>query len=172
MEPNTPFVQTLDVIPLPPWGEVARLKVYAPDYRRLSWLEVWQAFHETYPNRWALELYPPAEKLVDDAQVYHLWLLPEEWRPPDGMNLATRLQTDGRQQQAAGDRTSQVSQEDASAFEAWRQSLKELVETGELLQRVEVFPERFAHTDHRAIWDLRRPYIRVTEALIRNYCCG
>lgn len=168
MENNTPLVQRLDVIPLPPWDEVARLKVYTPDYRRLSWLQVWQAFHDAYPNRWALELYPPAEELVDDAHVYHLWLLPEEWQPPDGMNLATRLQTDGGQQQAAGDRTPQVSQEDALAFEAWLQSLREMVEKGELLQHAAVFPERFEHSDFRAIWDLRRPYIYVTDALYQE----
>jgi hypothetical protein len=90
MDTDMPLVQTLDVIPLLPWGEVARLKVYTSDYRRLSWLQVWQAFQGAYPNRWALELYPPAEELVDEAHVYHLWLLPEEWWPPDEMNLAAK----------------------------------------------------------------------------------
>ena len=40
-----------------------------------------------------------------------------------------------------------------------------LAETGELLQRIEVFPERFEYDDYRAIWDLQRPYIYVTAAL-------
>ena len=85
-----PLVQTLETSPLYPWGEVTRLKVYTPDYRRLTWPQVWQAFQDVYPGRWALELYPPAEELVDDANVYHLWLLPEGWRPPEGMNLAAK----------------------------------------------------------------------------------
>lgn len=90
MDNETPLVQTLDGIPLSPWGEVTRLKVYTSDYRRLSWLQVWQAFQGAYPGRWALELYPPAAELVDEAHVYHLWLLPEGWRPPKGMNLAAK----------------------------------------------------------------------------------
>ena len=85
-----PLVQTLETSPLYPWGEVTRLKVYTPDYRRLTWLQVWRAFQDVYPGRWALELYPPAEELVDEAYVYHLWLLPEGWRPPEEMNLAAK----------------------------------------------------------------------------------
>jgi len=159
MKQVRPLVQTLDVIPLPPWGEVTRLKVYTSDYRRLSWSQVWQAFQSAYPNRWALELYPPSEELVDEAHVYHLWLLPEGWRPPEGMNLAARIQTAGRQ-------TPDISGDDS--LEAWRQCLRELVETGKLLHCVAVFPERFEHSDHRAIWDLQRPYIPVTEALYQE----
>ena len=85
-----PLVQTLETSPLHPWDEVTHLKVYTPDYRRLTWPQVWQAFQDVYPGRWALELYPPAEELVDDANVYHLWLLPEGWRPPEEMNLAAK----------------------------------------------------------------------------------
>jgi hypothetical protein len=90
MMDSVPLVQTLDVCHAPPLGQVTRLKVYTPDYRRLTWLEVWQALHNVYPDRWALELYPPAEALVNDAHVYHLWLLPEEWTPPAALNLAEK----------------------------------------------------------------------------------
>ncbi|MEZ4641621.1 MAG: hypothetical protein R3E31_02590 [Chloroflexota bacterium] len=83
-------VQTVASSFAPPWGYVTHLKVYTPDYKRLNWRQVWQAFHTVYPDRWALELYPPAAELVDDAHVYHLWLLPEGWYPPDGMNLAEK----------------------------------------------------------------------------------
>jgi hypothetical protein len=166
MDNNPPLVQTLDGISLPPWGEVTRLKVATADYRRLSWLQVWQAFQDVCPGRWALELYPPAEELVDDAHIYHLWLLPEGWRPPEGMNLATRVQVDGWQEQGAGRQAAQVSRKDR--LDAWRQALKRLAETGELLQRVAVFRERFEYSDYRAIWDLQRPYIYVTEGLYQE----
>jgi hypothetical protein len=83
-------VQSLDRCQLSQWGEVTHLKVYTPDYKRLSWLQVWQAFTAVYPGRWAVELYPPQEELVNDAHVYHLWLLPEEWTPPKMLNLAER----------------------------------------------------------------------------------
>lgn len=84
------LVQTVATFHAPQWGMVTYLKVYTPDYKRLSWLQVWQAFADVYPGRWALELYPPADDLVNDAHVYHLWLLPEGWRPPSPMNLATK----------------------------------------------------------------------------------
>ena len=84
------LVQTLETVVTAVWGELTYLKIYTPDYRRLSWLEVWQAFAEIYPGRWALELYPPAGDLVNDAQVYHLWLLPEGGAPPYPLNLANK----------------------------------------------------------------------------------
>lgn len=166
MDNDIPLVQTLDSILLPPWGQVTRLKVATADYRRLSWLQVWQAFQSAYPGRWALELYPPAEDLVDEAHVYHLWLLPEGWRPPEGMNLATRVQADGWQQQGVGRQAAQVSRKDR--LDAWRQALKRLAETGELLQHVAVFPERFENRDHWAIAELEGPYIPVKETLYQE----
>ncbi len=84
------LVQTGDSFCILPCGLVTHLKIYTPDYQRLSWLQVWQAFTDVYPGRWAMELYPPAEELVNDAHVYHLWLLPEEWEPPAPLNLAQR----------------------------------------------------------------------------------
>lgn len=90
MTASVPLVQTLETCPVAPWGWMTHLKVYTPGYRRLAWLEVWQALQSAYPGRWALELYPPAEALVNDAHVYHLWLLPEEWTLPVGLNLAEK----------------------------------------------------------------------------------
>jgi hypothetical protein len=55
-----PLVQTMETFYVPAWGDVTYLRIYTPDYQQLSWLEVWQAFSDIYPNRWALELYPPA----------------------------------------------------------------------------------------------------------------
>ena len=88
--PSSAQVQSLDTFTLPDYGAVTYLKIYTPDYRRLNWLQVWQAFTAVYPNRWAIELYPPKAELVNDAHVYHLWLLPEAWTPPKGINLAQR----------------------------------------------------------------------------------
>lgn len=84
------LVQTVETFHTPQWGSVTYLKVYTPDYKRLSWQQVWQAFTDVYPDRWAIELYPPAEELVNDAHVYHLWMLPEGGMPPDRMNLAAK----------------------------------------------------------------------------------
>ena len=71
-----------------PQGVLAHNASHTPDYQPLSWSQVWQAFAAVYPKRWAIELYPPVEDLVNDAHVYHLWLLPEGYTPPTFLNLA------------------------------------------------------------------------------------
>lgn len=65
-------------------GLVTQLKVWAPGYPPLSWSAVWEAFTERYPGRWAVQVFPPAEHLVDGKNVYHLWVLEAE---PHGLNL-------------------------------------------------------------------------------------
>lgn len=67
-------------------GAVLQLKVFAPDYRPLGWREVWEAFAAAYPGRWAVEVFPPAARLVDGKNVYHLFALPEG-NSPAGLDL-------------------------------------------------------------------------------------
>lgn len=65
-------------------GTVLQLKVSAPGYPPLSWREVWDAFQEAYPGRWAVQVFPPASRLVDSKAVYHLWVTEAE---PWGLDL-------------------------------------------------------------------------------------
>lgn len=65
-------------------GPALQLKVFAPGYRRLSWREVWEAFARAYPGRWAVEVFPPAGRLIDAKNVYHLFVLADE---PEGFDL-------------------------------------------------------------------------------------
>lgn len=83
-----PHVQTVDSFHTSAWGVVTYLKIYTPAYEQLSWLEVWQTFAEVYPDRWAVEFFPPASEMINEAHVYHLWMLPEGWEQPERMNLA------------------------------------------------------------------------------------
>lgn len=53
-------------------GRALQLKVFAPGYRPLSWREVWEAFVAQYPGRWAVQSFPPADRLIDGKAVYHL----------------------------------------------------------------------------------------------------
>ena len=46
--------------------------------------EVWDAFTKAYPEKWAVQCFPPESELVDSKAVYHLWVLEEE---PEGLNL-------------------------------------------------------------------------------------
>ena len=67
-----------------PLGSALQIKVFASDFRRLGWSEVWEAFAEKYPGQWALECYPPRNELVDGKNVYHLFVLDVE---PQGLNI-------------------------------------------------------------------------------------
>lgn len=67
-------------------GRVLQLKVFARDYRPLSWREAWDAFAAAYPGRWAVQVFPPSGSLVDSKAVYHLWVLGEGVKP-EGLDL-------------------------------------------------------------------------------------
>ena len=65
-------------------GPALQLKIFAPGYHVLSWREVWDAFSAAYPGRWAVQVFPPTESLLDAKCVYHLFVLDRE---PEGLNL-------------------------------------------------------------------------------------
>ena len=65
-------------------GPAIQLKIFAEDYRLLSWREVWDAFVTKYPNRWAVQVFPPEDRLVDAKAVYHLFMLQDE---PMGLDI-------------------------------------------------------------------------------------
>lgn len=65
-------------------GPVLQLKVFAPGYRTLTWREVWDAFTAAYPGRWAVQVFPPAGRLIDGKAVYHLFVCEGE---PRGLDL-------------------------------------------------------------------------------------
>ena len=55
-------------------GRVLYIKMYREGYPALSWREVWEAFSMAYPNRWAVQCFPPSSELVDGKAVYHLFV--------------------------------------------------------------------------------------------------
>ena len=65
-------------------GVILQLKIFTRDYRPLGWREVWEAFTTAYPNKWAVQFFPPANELVDGKSVYHLFVMDGE---PSGLNL-------------------------------------------------------------------------------------
>ena len=68
-------------------GVALYIKVRTEDYRVLTWSEVWEAFSGRYPGHWAVQCFPPAERLVDDTNIYHLWVLDD---PPAGLDINRR----------------------------------------------------------------------------------
>ena len=65
-------------------GRVMQLKIYAEDLAPLCWGKVWGAYTKRYPDKWALQMFPPSDRLVDVKNVYHLWVCDS---CPDGLDL-------------------------------------------------------------------------------------
>ena len=47
-----------------------------------DWKALLGVVHELYPGRWAYECFPPEGKVVDQANIYHLWVMPDGEEPP------------------------------------------------------------------------------------------
>ena len=58
-------------------GRVLQLKIHADDFGPLYWSEIWAAYAERYPQRWAVQVFPPVGQVVDAKNVYHLFVCEE-----------------------------------------------------------------------------------------------
>ena len=70
------------------WGLVLHLHVRVVDTGNAPrWAELQRVKAELLgPERLAIEVYPPAEQLVDDADAYHLWVFPAGFEMPFGLH--------------------------------------------------------------------------------------
>jgi len=66
-----------------PHGTLEYLKIRRRDYGTMTWREVYDRLALSHPNRWAIMFFPPTDKLIDDANIYHLYLAPEGYHPGD-----------------------------------------------------------------------------------------
>lgn len=65
-------------------GPATYIRIATPNYRTLTWTEVWKAFSAIFPGQWAVQAFPPGDRLVDEDNVYHLFVLRN---PPGGMDI-------------------------------------------------------------------------------------
>jgi hypothetical protein len=68
-------------------GPCLYLKVRRHDDAPMTWTELWRRFADAYPGQWAVQFFPPREALVDEANVYHLFVLET---PPHGVDIGRR----------------------------------------------------------------------------------
>lgn len=68
-------------------GEVLYIRIGRHDDRPMSWPEVAAVFNDRYPGQWAVQFFPPAEEILDEANLYHLFVLDGE---PAGVNIRRR----------------------------------------------------------------------------------
>lgn len=71
------------------WGSAVYIRIYSNNDAPMSWREVWERFHSSYPDRWAVQFFPPSGNLVDDANYYHLYVLDSP--PPRQFDIQARL---------------------------------------------------------------------------------
>lgn len=81
--PPPVFVQTCEVVDTS-FGPMTYLKVGRHDDKPMAWTEVWQAFTAIYPDKWAVQFFPSADRVVDEANRYHLYMLDA---PPSGVDI-------------------------------------------------------------------------------------
>ena len=66
------------------FGGTQYIRIYTPDYRQLSWEEVWGVFVDRFPDKWAVQFFPPKDQVVNETNIYHLYVLEER---PKGVNI-------------------------------------------------------------------------------------
>lgn len=65
-------------------GIALYIRVFTDNYQQLSWSEVWNRFAQSYPGQWAIQCFPPHDQVVDEENIYHLFVLD---CPPQGFNI-------------------------------------------------------------------------------------
>ncbi len=69
------------------FGVANYIKIRRHDEKPMNWRAVWEAFASTYPDCWAVQMFPPASELIDEINVYHLYVLQDS---PSGVNIKWR----------------------------------------------------------------------------------
>jgi len=83
-EEREAYVQELDYV-LTMYGKALRIKIRRYDGAPMFWRQVWEIFEEAYPNCWAFQVFPPFQEMMDEANIYHLFVLHS--RMPESLNL-------------------------------------------------------------------------------------
>lgn len=77
------FAQELDN-GMTSFGPALYLRIQRYDGDQMTWPEVCEVFNELHPGRWAVQFFPPREEILDEANIYHLYVLEYE---PEGVNI-------------------------------------------------------------------------------------
>lgn len=58
-----------------------------PEGRDIPWSEKQRIKEEFFPGRWASEQFPPKSDLINDANMYHLYVSPDNVSPRFGLHI-------------------------------------------------------------------------------------
>jgi hypothetical protein len=84
--PSDAFVQEMGIVTTD-LGPALYVKVRREGYGPLSWRQAWEVFNDRYPGKWAAQFFPPADQLVDDEDIFHLYVIEFV---PRGVNICRK----------------------------------------------------------------------------------
>ena len=67
-----------------PLGVATYVRIHRRDMAPMGFRELWEAFDRYYPGKYAVQVFPPRSRLLDQANKYHLLVLET---PPSSMDL-------------------------------------------------------------------------------------
>ncbi len=69
------------------WGIVDHAAIRNATQTDFTWAERQRIKDEVFgPDRVALEVFPSRDRLIDAANMYHLWVMPPDWHLPFGLS--------------------------------------------------------------------------------------
>ena len=70
------------------WGEIEHMQIRRNDANaHIGWAVMQRIKNELIgPDRIAVEVYPKQDQVIDQANIYHLWVLPEGFELPFGIH--------------------------------------------------------------------------------------
>ena len=67
------------------FGEALYVRIHRTDMAVMGFRELWDLFDRLYPGQWAVQVFPPREHLLDQANKYHLFVFEQK---PEGLSLS------------------------------------------------------------------------------------
>jgi hypothetical protein len=65
------------------WGEITHLWIRRHDEKPTIWRDMQRVKNELVGrDRVGIEVFPPADEVIDEANIYHVWVFPEGFRLP------------------------------------------------------------------------------------------
>lgn len=58
-------------------GTILYVRIHRGDMAPMSWRELWDLLDDLYPGRWGIQSFPARGYMLDQANKYHVMLLPQ-----------------------------------------------------------------------------------------------
>lgn len=56
------------------FGDALYVRIHRKDMAVMGFRELWETFERLYPGKWAVQVFPPRDRLLDQANKYHLYV--------------------------------------------------------------------------------------------------